>query len=103
MSKTKEKKLTRSSLRKQERDAVKAEEQRKYREETVPYILSSRPHCEKCSTARSGEVHHKKGRGTNNSLLNYEPFLMAVCSPCHRYIHAHPQESYENGWMIKRL
>ncbi len=106
-SKTKEKKLTsRSSQRKLARDAEKREAERKYHEEVKPKILSENPKCERCHTAPSGEVHHKKGRlGKEEGipLLIYEPYLVALCSPCHRHIESNRKESYENGWLIKRL
>ena len=76
-----------------------------YHEEVKPKILAEKPYCEKCETFRSDVVHHKKGRtGTFNGspLVIYEPFLMACCTECHNYIHAHSQESYINGWMIKK-
>lgn len=50
-------------------------------------------------TYRVAHVHHRAGRGVGR---NHPDLLLAVCSPCHRYIHDHPTESYEHGWMVKR-
>lgn len=55
--------------------------------------------CERC-TNRATVVHHKKGRGPDG---NQPQHLMAVCDDCHRHIHNNPTESYEHGWMIRRL
>jgi 5-methylcytosine-specific restriction endonuclease McrA len=51
-------------------------------------------------------LHHKLPRsaGGPHTLDN----LIAVCSfdgsrdGCHEYIHAHPAESYDRGWLIRR-
>jgi hypothetical protein len=44
-------------------------------------------------------AHHRKLRsqGGDNSLEN----LLWVAVKCHRWIHDHPKESYEKGWMVK--
>lgn len=44
--------------------------------------------------------HHRKRRsqGGPNTMDN----LMAVCSTCHAYIHAHPLWSYDRGLLIRR-
>lgn len=46
------------------------------------------------------EVHHRLPRsgGGSHDLDN----LLVICSKAHRYIHAHPAESYERGWLLKR-
>lgn len=43
--------------------------------------------------------HHKKRRsqGGEHDLGD----LLFVCRPCHDYLHAHPAESYEKGWLIR--
>lgn len=46
------------------------------------------------------QIHHRKGR--DGELLTDPTYLLAVCFPCHTYIHAHPQESYDKGWMVRR-
>lgn len=45
------------------------------------------------------EIHHRKGRG--RYLLDTSTWL-AVSQAGHRYIHDHPKESYERGWMLPR-
>ena len=48
---------------------------------------------------RATEIHHTRGRG--GYLLDMSTWL-AVCPWCHRYIHDHPREARERGWMITR-
>lgn len=64
--------------------------------------LEARSHgiCEKCRQARATHKHHKKGRGRQDS--DHLENLAHLCTFCHNYVHSHPQESYEQGWMIKR-
>ena len=45
-------------------------------------------------------VHHKQGRRIPNAHALHR--LLVVCEPCHLYIHAHPEESRERGWMGSR-
>ncbi len=53
-----------------------------------------------CVEAAS-HVHHRKGR--QGADAHSPAMLLHVCEPCHRYIHAHPAESIERGWMVSRL
>lgn len=50
---------------------------------------------------RAHHVHHRltRARGGSNELSN----LLACCWPCHTYIHAHPTEAYERGWMLRSV
>lgn len=54
-------------------------------------------HCNEDCTRWATQVHHKRGRRYNDLDL-----LLDVCLQCHAYLHAHPAESYERGWMIRR-
>ena len=51
-----------------------------------------------CS-CRHEHTHHRRLRsqGGGHDAAN----LLAVCRPCHDYIHAHPLESYVEGWMVR--
>jgi hypothetical protein len=60
--------------------------------------------CEANTTAcgkgfRMYHRHHRlmRSHGGTNDLDN----LMWVCDGCHTYIHNHPKESYEKGWLIR--
>lgn len=43
------------------------------------------------------EVHHvlRRSQGGTDELSN----LLCLCSRHHRYVHEHPAESYERGWL----
>ena len=43
------------------------------------------------------EVHHvlRRSRGGGHDLDN----LLTLCAGHHRYVHEHPAESYERGWL----
>lgn len=53
--------------------------------------------CQRCYTGWSSDVHHKAGRGKH---LNDESTWMAVCRSCHDWIHAHPKESRQLGYLL---
>jgi len=52
--------------------------------------------CEK----RGYHCHHKLMRSAGGR--HEEDNLVLTCEPCHQYVHAHPNWSYENGWLIRR-
>lgn len=49
--------------------------------------------------SRATSVHHVRGRG--RFLLEPKTWL-AVCEPCHRYIHDHPAWAREQGFLQGR-
>ena len=51
---------------------------------------------EGCS-ALANDLHHENGRGIN--LYNVD-YFMAVCRSHHNYIHEHPKDSREKGYLI---
>lgn len=59
-------------------------------------FLNDNYYCQRCRRPAS-EIHHKAGR--NGERLNDVHNFMSVCRDCHQYIHAHPQESRQNGWL----
>lgn len=44
---------------------------------------------------RSAELHHYAG--VRGLLVNYRPFFIASCSPCHRWIHLHERAARKIG------
>lgn len=55
--------------------------------------------CQRCG-GPGNIAHHLAGRvGALRHLLSNG---MTLCNRCHTWCHAHPTESYEAGWMIKR-
>ena len=50
--------------------------------------------------ARTAEhVHHRLMRSQGGS--DEPDNLLHVCHVCHAYIHAHPTEAYERGWLVR--
>lgn len=57
--------------------------------------------CERAGCfSKASHLHHRlmRSQGGAHTVEN----LLHVCPPCHRYIHDHPEESYEKGWLIRR-
>lgn len=49
---------------------------------------------------RGTECHHllPRAQGGRDEIGN----CVWTCAPCHVYVHAHPAESYERGWLRHR-
>lgn len=62
--------------------------------------------CELCSQFTSDcTAHHRRVRGmgsTKRPETNAVSNGLWVCAMCHHRIHSHPQQSYENGWLVKQ-
>jgi 5-methylcytosine-specific restriction endonuclease McrA len=45
-------------------------------------------------------LHHilPRSAGGKHTVAN----LLQICTACHEYIHAHPEESYRRGWLKRR-
>lgn len=50
-------------------------------------------------TGVAAHAHHRlpRAHGGKDTREN----LLAVCAACHHYIHTHPAESYERGWLTR--
>lgn len=64
--------------------------------------------CLRCGVTilnRVHSVHHRKGRHCPNP--NSPSNLVTLCGSgttgCHGLVHAHPEQSYTEGWMVRRL
>lgn len=62
-------------------------------------FLAQFPVCQCCGQAESTEAHHKAKRD-GGRLTDWRQ-IMAVCHPCHRHIHANPEWSYEQGFLVR--
>jgi len=72
-----------------------------YKNERIPLviaILEGRPVCERCTQARSTDVHELKSRARGGSITDIEN-LVALCRPCHSWITTHPKEATAEGWL----
>lgn len=48
-----------------------------------------------------GARHHRKLRSHSYGQEKHSASnLIDLCESCHGWVHAHPEESYENGWMV---
>lgn len=62
--------------------------------------------CERCNERPSLVVHHRGGRVGKNA--NRWENLAALCAfdgqrdGCHEWIHAHPEQSYRDGWLLHK-
>ena len=51
-----------------------------------------------CGTGiRAMAIHHRKLRRAKDHSV---PNLLLLCKGCHDFIHAHPAQSYANGWLV---
>lgn len=48
-------------------------------------------------TGFPGPIHHRKISGREHTVSN----CVHICDACHRWIHANPAVSYEQGWLVK--
>jgi hypothetical protein len=61
-------------------------------------FMKAHPWCQVPGCLRaSRDPHHTCGRLDGN-FLNRETW-MAVCRPCHDWIHAHPSQARAKGWL----
>jgi hypothetical protein len=51
-------------------------------------------------TGKATQMHHRlmRSQGGRHTAEN----LLDLCAEGHRYVHAHPNLSYEVGWLLKR-
>lgn len=59
--------------------------------------------CRRCRRPAS-DVHHRTPRGmggTKSDAVNFGlANLASLCRSCHDHVHAHPAESYDEGWLV---
>lgn len=60
--------------------------------------------CVRCGSEAT-DIHHRTPRGMGGSSdpeTNYSPAnLVSLCRSCHDYVHAHPAESYDDGFLVR--
>lgn len=55
--------------------------------------------CECCADRLAIDIHHKHPLGRGGKLCDTSIF-MAVCRPCHMWIHDNPKEAQEKGYLV---
>lgn len=68
------------------------------RRKIVMQLLADRPICQRCSQARSEDIHELKSRARGGSITDVEN-LVAVCRSCHHWITTNPKLAQESGWL----
>ena len=59
--------------------------------------LKDNPNCEICDSSIV-EIHHKNGR--NGKRIHDTKYFMTICRGHHIWIHEHPKEAREKGWLV---
>lgn len=67
-----------------------------YRAAATQYKKDS-PTCAICASRPTQDVHHIAGRGPY--LLDQETWI-PVCRPCHSWIHDHPGQARQMGYLV---
>lgn len=62
--------------------------------------LAEHRRCELCGIAQAQDIHHRAGRV--GSKLNDVSLFLAVCRPCHDFIHNNPKQAYAMGHLIAK-
>lgn len=60
-----------------------------------------KPLCERCLSAVASELHHRAGR-SGGRLLAFDTYA-GLCRACHAFVHANPERSYAEGWLLRSL
>jgi len=97
----KEYKPTRSQKPIAPRSPKRKKQETQYNKEARQF-KEDNPHCQAAipgvCTGLTHDVHHKGDR--ENDLLLYQPWWLATCRMCHKWIHAHPKEARELNLLI---
>lgn len=63
--------------------------------------------CVRCGTAHHWaglDIHHRRPRSHPFDGLHEPSNLIVLCGSgttgCHGWVHAHPQEAYDHGWLV---
>lgn len=59
------------------------------------------PFCVRCGRVAS-HTHHRmmRSQAPKNAVHRIEN-VIRLCHECHGWVHAHPAESYERGWLVR--
>ena len=63
-------------------------------------FLEANEVCQVCFANQATDIHHKLSLGRGGKLNDTTIFL-AVCRVCHDWIHRHPKEAEQQGYLLK--
>ena len=78
------------------RSVKRAKQEREYLKVRKSFLLSSQScqaHLPNICSRQVTDLHHMKGR--IGDLLTDPTFFLALCRPCHDWIHTHPKDARE--------
>ena len=75
----------------------KMEAKYRKRRSLVAQMLDEKPVCERCSAARSTDIHEVVSRARGGSILD-PANLVALCRQCHSFITQNPLVAEAEGW-----
>ncbi len=57
-------------------------------------------HCLRCGAGGGLEQHHRRRRGVRDGYQHAFENVISLCGECHRWVHAHPQQAREGGFIV---
>jgi len=88
--------LKRTPLRKVSKK--RAKQNREYSKINRVVYLESHPTCQVCDKRSACDIHHKDKR--SGDRLNDITMFLAVCRPCHQWIHDYPADARKQGFLV---
>ncbi len=67
----------------------------------VARILTARTTCEACGEQPATDVHEKLRRSAGGSITD-DANVLALCRPCHEWVHHHPEAAMKRGLLESR-
>ena len=91
--------MKRTPLRRQ--SSKKKAENAARRKLRADLVLQRGPYCEARTPECTGSAHdmHETILRSQGGSATDETNILLVCRSCHTYIHQHPAESYDQGWL----
>ncbi len=77
--------------------AREAEEYRKLREKLVEHPSAK---CKVCGFSKPHDLHHRREMSMGGAYTNPANVVPVCRNPCHEWIHSHPQEARELGFLV---
>lgn len=90
--------LNRRSAKKARSDSVYAEARKRVEFRAFGRCEANTPACPP-REHRGTQAHHRLMRSHGGDHTDEN--LLWVCDAAHDYVHAHPAESYDKGWLIR--